>query len=215
MPKKRIRTPEETLREQVRAHRERRGWSQERLAEEVTALGVPMTQSTVAKIEWMKGKSTSPRHVTVDEAFVLAAALNVPPPLLFTPLGEHDRLRVTSRSEIHPHLALDWIAGDGPLVTTSRHAIEPSEWRKAAAPLTLFRQLRPLQQAVHAAEASVERAAFLEDPDLLRDAKAALVRSLEDLVQHRDQIQAAELQPPKLPPSWQRMIDQLGLEEGS
>jgi transcriptional regulator with XRE-family HTH domain len=57
----------------IAAHRQRRGWDQRHLAEQVSKAGRPMSASVLGKIE------SGARRVDVDDLVVLAAALDVPP----------------------------------------------------------------------------------------------------------------------------------------
>lgn len=67
----------------VTSHRQRRGWDQRYLAEQVTAGGRPMSTSVLGKIE------AGTRRVDVDDLVALAAALDIPPALLL-PGGADD-----------------------------------------------------------------------------------------------------------------------------
>ena len=81
-----------------------RGLTTQRLAAMMEELGEPLHASAITKVE------RGDRKVSLDEVFAFAAALAVPPVLLLVPLdGKESRLRVTDKSEIHPHLVLDWI----------------------------------------------------------------------------------------------------------
>jgi len=57
----------------IATHRQRRGWDQRHLAEQVTAAGRPMSASVLGKVE------SGTRRVDVDDLVALAAALDVPP----------------------------------------------------------------------------------------------------------------------------------------
>ncbi|MEU6491101.1 helix-turn-helix domain-containing protein [Streptomyces sp. NPDC046984] len=57
----------------VTTHRQRRGWDQRHLAEQVTAAGRTMSASVLGKIE------SGARRVDVDDLVALAVALDVPP----------------------------------------------------------------------------------------------------------------------------------------
>jgi transcriptional regulator with XRE-family HTH domain len=57
----------------IATHRQRRGWDQRHLAEQVTAAGRTMSASVLGKIE------SGARRVDVDDLVALAAALDVPP----------------------------------------------------------------------------------------------------------------------------------------
>jgi transcriptional regulator with XRE-family HTH domain len=67
---------EALLRKRIKAERQRREWTQERLAEELTSRGVPARWSTIAKIE------AGPRRLSAAEAVALADAFEMPFELL-------------------------------------------------------------------------------------------------------------------------------------
>lgn len=88
--------------------RRRRRMTTKRLAEEVSDLGVPMTASTVTKIE------TQGRRVFVDELVALAAALNVTPAALMLP-GRDPRQPVWMGESMPWRRAWRWMHGAAPL----------------------------------------------------------------------------------------------------
>jgi transcriptional regulator with XRE-family HTH domain len=137
---------------QVRHWREARRLSAEALAERVSKLGWPISRTTVTKIELEQ------RGVYVEEAFIIAAALNVPPPVLFFGLESGEHVTLTEKSTIHPDLARKWLCGEGPLADTSRAAIgtedwygAAGEWESAHGSVRLYELLNEAQEAVHAA----------------------------------------------------------------
>jgi hypothetical protein len=140
--------------------------------------------------------------------------LNVPPLLLLVPLGVHDRLRVTVKSEIHPHLALDWLAGDKPLGDSDNLVIGAAEWQEASEPLRVFRRLRPVQSEVHRAEGRVQQVEYAGTDKQIKTARAAFTAALQDLLAvHRD-MRRVGLRPPRLPKSWKELVDRFHLDEG-
>ncbi|GGT48998.1 hypothetical protein GCM10010256_01490 [Streptomyces coeruleorubidus] len=84
----------------------------EELAETVSALGVPMSASTITKIERQK------RRVTVDELVALAAALDVSPVTLMLPAADSGQgVRLAPRLLAHAwSLTWMWMHGDTQLV---------------------------------------------------------------------------------------------------
>ncbi|MBK3625929.1 helix-turn-helix transcriptional regulator [Streptomyces sp. MBT49] len=66
----------------IAAQRQRRGWDQRYLAEQVTAAGRTMSTSVLGKVE------SGARRVDVDDLVAIAAALGVPPQQLLP--GDHD-----------------------------------------------------------------------------------------------------------------------------
>ena len=78
--------PERTLAVQARAIREKLGMTQAEVAKEMSARGLRMRQSTIAKIE------AGQRPVRVNEAVTLAAILRVTVTDLIAEPGQRDRL---------------------------------------------------------------------------------------------------------------------------
>lgn len=101
--------------QRVKEIRDKRGWTAEQLAARCAEIGAPeLTRSVLANIEsgrrdWESGRRR--RDVTVDEMLTLAYALEVQPPLLFTPLSGADLLQVTPATELDVIDALAWIDG--------------------------------------------------------------------------------------------------------
>lgn len=163
---------------QVAVHRQRRGWTQRELEDAVAAHGGGLSRGALAKIE------SGVRSVSIDEWLLLAAALNVPPPLLLVPLGSGDLVEITPRSVIHPHLALDWLVGDEPLASTRRIHIGMQAWEFGAAPLYAWREYRQLQDEERSAKAAVKRAAHTNGDDAVTEAKRQHADALEALYGH-------------------------------
>jgi len=184
---------------QLRRLRKRKGWTQQRLSDELEKLGHVIHPTAILKIE--KGI----RAVTVDEFLALAAALNVPPPLLLLPLGEEDTVQITKKSKIHPHLALDWVTGDECLVSTERKVIRRGEWLEGSEPLRLYRTLRVVQDELGHVEAWIRRAEYAGDAEQKREAKSTHVEALEAFHAHQERMQAAGVRPPGHTP--QRLAD--------
>jgi len=82
-----------TFGQQVRAARERRGWTQAQLVAELKKCGEPMDQATVARLE------TGKRGVSVDDLLLFALALGVAPLYLLLP-------RATGPVELAPGMAV-------------------------------------------------------------------------------------------------------------
>jgi hypothetical protein len=168
-----------------------------------------MHQTTIAKIE------NQSRDVTINEALLLAAALNVPPPLLFIPLGTEDRVEITSHSRIHPHLALDWLTGESELATSDLYSIDQHTWAEMAQPLHLYRELRRLQDTVYVATAAVRQAEYIKDERKTQAARRLEAKAFKDLHEHRETMVRAGVKPPRLAREWAAKMKQLGLEGGA
>lgn len=95
---------------QVRKYREQRGMSAEQLAEAVQAIGVPYTRSQVTNLE--ANRRTT---ITLGEVLAFARVLDVPPVLLFLPIGGHEDVEILPGVEANPWAAYRWITGQGPL----------------------------------------------------------------------------------------------------
>jgi transcriptional regulator with XRE-family HTH domain len=176
--------PSEAIARRVKRERQRQGISAARLAERCAELGMPeLTRDVLVNIE--QGR----RHdVSVDQLWTLAAALNVPPSLLQIPLGATQRFAVTPKITIHPHLALEWNEGEGPLVNTNRTTrLHPwadehtLPWNEAAAPLWFYRRLRELQREVDRALPGVGQT---WRDDAQREAARAALDRLQDHIEY-------------------------------
>jgi transcriptional regulator with XRE-family HTH domain len=92
--------------EQLKRFRDQRAWSQERLASEMTALGLKLDQSAVARVE--AGKRT----VSLEEALGFAVALGVQPAALIVP-AETTTFELVPNPQrwVDAESAWEWIAG--------------------------------------------------------------------------------------------------------
>jgi hypothetical protein len=148
----------------------------------------------VAKIE------SGVRGVSLDEWLVISAALNVAPLLLLLPLGSHPRVAITPRSEVHPHLGLEWLRGDEPLTATNRCNIDRPGWLEGSEPIRLWLELRRKEDAVAEALRAVQRADYSNDAEQVRAARQQHIESLESLHSHLRQMQVdGELVPGQAP----------------
>jgi transcriptional regulator with XRE-family HTH domain len=99
----------ETFARRVREVRERRGWTQQQLAERLRELGVPIDRTKVNRVE------TGARAVSVDDALAIAAALGVSPSVLFFPLARSELVRVTPVRVVSAEEGRRWFRGEQPL----------------------------------------------------------------------------------------------------
>lgn len=108
-------TPSEVLPGQVRRIRRLRGWTQREFADELdrTAPEAKLTRGAVAKIE------SGSRGVTLDELFVLAAALNVSPTYLLTPEEDTTEVAVADGFNWAAGWVRQWLQGSTPLPPTA------------------------------------------------------------------------------------------------
>lgn len=109
-----------TVGEQVRRHRERKGWTQARLSDELAALGEPMDRVVLTRIE----KGT--RGVTVDEVLLLALALGVSPAHLMMPRATAPVKLAAEFPAVAGWEALMWLRGASPLLQADG-AVEDEE----------------------------------------------------------------------------------------
>lgn len=187
--------PSRVVGRQVKRLRDRQGISAQRLADRCAELGHPeVNRSVIADIESRR------ERVSIDEVMVLAAALNTPATLLIAPLGNNEKVAVTAKTVIHPHLLLDWLMGEEPLCNTDltpRMHPWPDEgtpdWQKASLPIWLFRQLRRYQDA--ATEASHAGGDHFDV-------------ALRSLFQHLQTMERSGLEVPAMPPEWIARWDQ-------
>ena len=96
--------PSEAFRERVRDARKARGWSPAELAERVG-----MDRSAVTRIEL--GPPPKGRNVSLDELFVFAFVLGVPPAWLLTPAGSSEVVRITDTETGDAFGVRSWIGG--------------------------------------------------------------------------------------------------------
>jgi transcriptional regulator with XRE-family HTH domain len=93
---------------QIKYWRGQQGYSQQRLAEEVTQLGVKLTAAMVTSIEAGHRRDAA----SVHEVFAIAYVLDMPPLLLMLPLGRVDEVEIVPGVAIDPDLARKWLAGE-------------------------------------------------------------------------------------------------------
>jgi len=105
-------TPHTVVAEQVRAFRRGRGWSAERLAEEMSAVGVPWSRVVVTKLE--TGRRPG---VSVEELLALAFVLDVAPMHLLVPGGDQGEpcVYLPDGREANREVVREWIAGRRPI----------------------------------------------------------------------------------------------------
>lgn len=99
-------------------------WLSERTAE----LGLRVSRSALSELENGKRKS-----ITLGEFLILAAALDVPPVLLFLPGYPDDYVDLLPHLQADSHDAADWISGEKLLVVTpSGSSLQPFPHRAIA-----------------------------------------------------------------------------------
>lgn len=220
------RSIDEVLAERVKTYRTEQKLRQEDLAGRTRALGHPVSRLAIVKIE---SGGTRASNVSLQDWLALAAALDVPPPLLFLPLGDDDTVEVLPGLEEHPQLVLDWFTGD-----YAPRKFDEDRWFRNTQPLRLFEGLRERQDAVHNAQAAlsaewqqrIDRTA----PDAREQAKAAVAavlafdgpdedfarvdRAVSEVAGWVEAMRAAGVRSvPELPKAWQARMAKLAAED--
>jgi transcriptional regulator with XRE-family HTH domain len=135
--------PSRVFGEQVRGVRTRKGWtSQQHLADRLEELGHDIDRSAIARLE------TGKRGVPLDEAFAIAAALEVSPLSLMLPREPDDPVAVAPRLTVSAEEAREWVRGDEPLPNQDRQFFEqesPAFWIEVLA----WRRIQALYALVH------------------------------------------------------------------
>ena len=214
--------PSDVIPQQLRRWRKiRGGMSVKELSDRVEALGGDLSRVIITKIE------NGHRGISVDEALLLAAALNVPPPVLFFPFESGTKVAVTPKSVIHPDLAWRWLAGDDPLASTERWTVGAVEWRegqadweRAALPLDLYREHREVFASAARVELRIDAARRYGTETDVKKAESRFEDSLIPLARVRRRMELENVKPPKLlAPRWtpylRRVDKRLELEEVS
>jgi transcriptional regulator with XRE-family HTH domain len=209
-------TVAEVLARKVREYRDAQGLRQEDLADRCTELGWPMNRVTIAKIE---AGGTRAENASLTEVLVLALALDVPPPLMFLPLGDGEEVTIADL-KVHPHIALDWVAGETPIsALPDNFARNVEAWGGNAQKIKLFRGLRERQDAAYRAEGRVksfESQRMAEPAAAARQqfdhALIALAAWLEAVHAAGEEVSISSL--PEMPPEWRERMAKLGVNGG-
>ena len=127
-------TPGVVFARRMREARERRPWTQQELADELAALGYPISRVTIAKIE-QGGEPgaraynvTRARNVSLEDALAISAALDVAPLALMLPQDDDELVAITpSAQTIAADAARDWIMGNLPITAAWSLTDKPGE----------------------------------------------------------------------------------------
>ncbi len=195
--------PSQLVAQQVRRARKRRGWSAQRLAEELQGVGLPWDRTIIANLE--NGRRNA---VSVEELLALSYVLAVPPVLMLVPLGEADTVNITPDLAVPPGLAHRWVLGDVPPVDDDRYV---KDWRQASRPLYLYCHLRDAGYGAEAAHDAVTYAEYVGDPQEVRCARLHYVMALRALIEALEAIMGADLKPPPLDRKWREDAERAGL----
>ena len=110
-------TTSDVVGDRIRATRKRRGWSAQKLADQLAATGAPeLSMFVISNIESGRRKADGKRRreVSVDELFLIAYVLGVPPIHLLVPDEDSETpVEVAPGARVDkPDLMLRWIRGD-------------------------------------------------------------------------------------------------------
>lgn len=137
----------DVFRHQMRERRDALGMTTQQLADRLEDLGMPLSATTITKIE------KDHRGVALDEALAVAVALGVPLPLLLTPSSWEEDYPITPRMEVPPGRALNWLVRGEPLGDT-----DIQRWRSGAEPLQSFLEAADAAQEAQRAETAYQSA---------------------------------------------------------
>lgn len=224
-------TASDTVAEQIRRHRKRRGMTREQLAAECDRLGATgLTYAAIVSIESgrLKRDGGRSREVSVDELFALGIALAVPPLLLALPLGSEQLVpTVPGRDPRDPRTVWRWWTGEetptlkGPIDGRYFPETQPlgdggpkwsAAWAEAAYPASLHPEFERRRQAVHKAhlraDATDQRTGTKKEHS---DAWTDYTRRLEELASHVEDMVRAGLRIPTLRPDLIEDMRRLGM----
>jgi transcriptional regulator with XRE-family HTH domain len=141
--------------------RKRRGWSQQELADRVTATGHRMHRLTVAKIE---SGGTRAQNASIADVLALAAALDVAPLHLLVPLDDDAAVAITPKEVHRAAVVRGWIRGGRPLRMDYDALLEflaeiPASERNVLARTLMTRGMDPILLAIAKADPEFDQRA--------------------------------------------------------
>jgi transcriptional regulator with XRE-family HTH domain len=192
--------PSDVLARRLAELREKHGWSQRELSVRLAErFGVRVDPATIARIE------TGDRDVSLNEAFLLAAALDVPPPLLFLPVNRDVEVDVAPGVSYYPWLVWEWLHGEEPLPGADLRA-----WHVEVQPAWLYSQVRDAQKAAQAADQDVKGAEYVGGAE--NEARARYAKALRRLAAAVGAMKRAGLPADRLlADGFREDIDRLGI----
>jgi transcriptional regulator with XRE-family HTH domain len=202
----------------IRVWRERRGLSAQQLSDKSAELGYRVPRSVIANLE------NERRHfIGLAEVLILAAALDVPPVLLITAVGEQDHIELLPGLETTAWRGRGWLLGARHLPYSTFSLADWDESRRAIVLYDIHRLLvREYQQIQHRigrlSEQDIPTSDEVEAMETLyRRRRAALSNAIRDLVDsidrlraHRGLIQAEGYLLPELSPAIATMVRAAG-----
>ena len=180
-------TIEKVAARRLREERRRQGLTQDDLASRCVDLGEPIARTTIAKIE--NGK----RALSLSDVFVLAAALNTSPAMLFLPIGDEDDVYIAPKLKVHPHLAMKWIEGTEPLPISNI-----SQWHEAVEPLRLYRDFRLLQREMQRTGQRVSSAEYAGDEARITETRTEHAEAMQQIAEHMERMVRRGVRPAEL-----------------
>ncbi|WAL64466.1 helix-turn-helix transcriptional regulator [Amycolatopsis cynarae] len=118
-----VEAPTEHIAKRVRALRDARGWNAQRLADEMTKVGVEWNRGTVTKLE--NGRRAS---VSVAELLALGWVLDVPPLVLLLPDDPDANYPITPKVSARTERVYRWIVGVTPVPVETSEDEHPGKW---------------------------------------------------------------------------------------
>ena len=147
-----------------------RGWTQERVGEELAPyVGVKLSNQTISIMESSARQSERIRVFSADDLLALSRGFDLPLGFFLVP-PPHVRFRSAATADEDPLVLLDAVLGTPENLAESEHAL--FEWSAASAPTPAPRWLR-----AHVARSA---SAFGGDVELAQQCRR-MVRVLEDL----------------------------------
>lgn len=200
-----VETPSKVFARRLKRLRDRRGWTQDELAEMLAEVGWSQVDRVqISKIE------TGTRRVSLDEAVMIAWALSVPPALLYLPLGEADDVALAPEVVVHPDLARQWVIGQEPAVTSDQMVRFPGEWRVDMEVWWLHDQLKEATRAEQRAQAAIRSAEYVGEG--VEAARTSHVEALQRLADALDEIRKRDLRPPEIHENTAKAMENAGVE---
>jgi transcriptional regulator with XRE-family HTH domain len=195
----------EVFRKGLRAYRERRGLRQQDLIDLLARdHGVKMDRATLTRME------SGDRRVTLEEAVLLAVALDVPLPLLLLPIDDETDVALTPTVRVYPWLAWEWMRGREPLPTSTLR-----DWHPVVQPLWLYDGVREAQKTAQKADHKLRHAEYVGDEEPTKAARESYADALSQLASALTTMRQAGLPVEGLlPDKFRADMDKLGLLKG-
>jgi transcriptional regulator with XRE-family HTH domain len=195
-------SPSKVFSRRLAVERRRLGWTAQRLSDETKRLGMTISRSTIAKIE---SGARGEKGVTIDEAAVLAVALDVPLPLLFLPIDTGGTVALTPTTIVDGWRAFEWMAQDLPLPGT-RPEPGVGNWQ-----LTAWLSWSEAHASADSALSAAKAAEFDGDADAVRKAKGQLRAALRQLRRAIDGLKHAGV-PDRTHKDFHEMMKEAGIQ---